>query len=195
MLTARGFRAFTLYALASAVNREESPHFVCISLDLGGASSAPRDRRDTLDASTLNPWPRRYVSVVGRNVLVISTVEHADDVLRAHVGEADTIKVVVPVVRQGLLDWLANDQKAFSHAERVAERTAEQLPGDTVDAVAGEADVDLAIRDALATFPADEIVVAVRPHEEEGFVESIATDTAPQHRLQGVPVRYVVIGG
>jgi hypothetical protein len=138
--------------------------------------------------------PLRYVSVVGRNVLVISTVEHADDVLRAHVGEADTIKVVVPVVRQGVLAWLANDQKAFSHAERVAERTAELLPGETVDAVAGEADVDLAIRDALATFPADEIVVAVRPHEDEGLIESVATDTAPRHRVEGVPVRYVVIG-
>ena len=132
---------------------------------------------------------------MGKNVLVISTVEHADDVLHAHVGEADTIKVVVPVVRQGVLDWLANDQKAFGHAERVAERTAEQLPGETVDAVAGEANVGLAIRDALATFPADEIVVAVRPEEEEGFVESIATDTAPHYRVEGVPVRFVVIGG
>lgn len=132
---------------------------------------------------------------MGRNVLVISTVEHADDVLRAHVGEAETIKVVVPVVRQGVLDWLATDQKAFGHAERVAERTAEQLSGETIDAVAGEPDVGLAIRDALATFTADEIVVAVRPEEEEGLVESIATDTAPQHRLEGVPVRFVVIGG
>jgi hypothetical protein len=132
---------------------------------------------------------------VGKNVLVISTVEHADDVLRVHVGEADMIKVVVPVVRQGVLGWLANDQEAFGHAERVAGRTAEQLPGETVEAVAGEPDVGLAIRDALATFPADEIVVAVRPEEEEGFVESSATDTAPQRRVEGVPVRFVVIGG
>ena len=140
--------------------------------------------------------PRRYLSVVGKSVLVISTVEQADDVLRAHVGEADTIKVVVPVVRQGVLDWLANDQEAVDHAERVAERTAEELSGETVDAVAGEPDVGLAIRDALATFPADEIVVAVRPEDEEGFVESSATDSAPQHRLvEGVPVRFVVIGG
>ena len=132
---------------------------------------------------------------MGKNVLVISTVEHVDDALRAHVGEAETIKVVVPVVRQGVLDWLANDQEAVGHAERVAERTAEQLSGETADAVAGEADVGLAIRDALATFPADEIVVAVRPEEEEGFIESSATDTAPQHRLvEGVPVRFVVIG-
>jgi hypothetical protein len=130
---------------------------------------------------------------MSRNVLVVSTVEHADDVLRAHVGEADTVKVVVPVVRQGVLDWLASDQKAFSHAEEVAERTAEHLPGETIDAVAGEADVGLAIRDALATFPADEIVVAVRPGEEEGLVESAATDSAPHHSLEGVPVRFVVI--
>ena len=122
---------------------------------------------------------------MGKNVLVISTVEHADDVLRAHVGEAETIKVVVPVVRQGVLDWLANDQEAIGHAERVAERTADQLPGETVEAGAGEADVGLAIRDALATFPADEIVVAVRPEEEEGFIESGATDTAPRHGTRG----------
>ena len=130
---------------------------------------------------------------MARNVLIVSTVEHAEDELRAHVGDAEAIKVVVPVVRQGVLDWLANDQKAFGRAEQAAERTAEQLPGDTVEASAGEADVGLAIRDALATFPADEIVVAVRPDEEEALVESIATETAPQHAVDGVPVRYVVI--
>ena len=130
---------------------------------------------------------------MSKHVLVISTVEHADDVLRSHVGDADTVMVVVPVVRQGVLDWLANDEEAFGRAQRVAEQTAEQLPGETADAVAGEPDVRLAIRDALATFPADEIVVAVRPGEQEGTIESVATDTAPRHELDGLPVRYVVI--
>jgi hypothetical protein len=130
-----------------------------------------------------------------RRVLIVSTVEHGDDELHAHVGEADEVKVVVPVVRQGVLDWLANDEKAFGHAERVAERTADQLPGETVETVAGEANVGLAIRDALATFPADEIVVAVRPRDEEGLVESVATDNAPRREVEGVPVRFVVIPG
>ena len=129
---------------------------------------------------------------MGRNVLVVSTVEHVDELLRAHIGGADTVKVVVPVVRQGSLDWLANDEKAFSRAEKVATRMADELPGETDDAAAGEADVDLAIRDALATFSADEIVVVVRPSEQEGLVESAATDNAPQHSVAGVPVRYVV---
>jgi hypothetical protein len=128
-----------------------------------------------------------------RNVLIVSTVEHPEKALRDEVGEDDRVKVVVPVVRQGVLDWLANDERAFSHAERVAERTAEEIPGDTVEAVAGEANVELAIRDALATFPADEIVVAVRPEDEEGFVESRATADLSERSVDGVPVRLVVI--
>ena len=127
------------------------------------------------------------------NILVVSTVDHPEHVLRSYVGEADKLKVVVPVVRQGFLDWLANDEKAFTHAEKVAEDVAAQLPGETVETMAGEADVDLAIRDALATFPADEIVVAVRPADQEGRVESLATAKAPTKSVQGIPVRYVVI--
>ncbi|HWL33286.1 MAG TPA: hypothetical protein VNP89_06745 [Gaiellaceae bacterium] len=131
---------------------------------------------------------------MSRNVLVVSTVDHAEDVLRAQVGAADTIKVVVPVVRQGVLDWLANDEKAFSEAEATAQRTAQDLPGETVDAVAGEANIELAIRDALATFPADEIIVAVRPPQARGTVEAAATDKAPQRaEFEGVPLRYMVI--
>ena len=143
--------------------------------------------------ATVGYGPKRYGSGVGRNVLVVSTVEHPEQVLRAHLDETDTIKVVVPVVRQGVLDWLANDEKAFAEAQRAAERTAEQLPGETADTAAGEAHVRLAVEDALATFPADEIIVAVRPGDEEGRVESAATDYAPRHAIGGVPVRYVVI--
>jgi hypothetical protein len=130
---------------------------------------------------------------MGRNVLVVSTVEDAKNVLPEHLDEEDVIKVVVPVVGQGILDWLASDQQAFGQAKEVAERTGEALPGETVDAVPGEANVGLAIRDALATFPADEIVVAVRPDEEEEIVEKIATEDAPRHSVDGVPVRFVVV--
>lgn len=130
---------------------------------------------------------------MGRNLLVVSMVERPDEALRAHVAEGDTVKLVVPVVRQGVLDWLANDEKAFSRAEDVAARTAEELPSETAEAVAGEADVGLAVRDALATFPADEIIVVVRPDEQQGAVESAATSSSPQRSVEGVPVRYLVV--
>ena len=110
----------------------------------------------------------------GRNVLVVSTVEDSGPRSAPSCDEDDVVKVVVPVVGQGVLDWLANDERAFSHALEVADRLAEELPGETVDAAAGEADVALAIRDALATFPADEIVVAVS-REDIDFEDAIAS--------------------
>lgn len=131
-----------------------------------------------------------------RNVLVISTVEHSAEALRAAIAPGDTIKVVVPVIRQGILDWLANDERAFGHAQEVALETAAELPGVTADAVAGEADLDLAVRDALATFPADEIVVAVHDADHQGTVEAMAVEgsTATSRRsIDGVPLRFVVI--
>lgn len=130
---------------------------------------------------------------MGKNVLLLSTVENAEDVLREHLDEEDTVKVVVPVTGQGILDWLASDEKAFAHAEEVAEKLAEDLPGETVEAVPGEADVGLAVRDALATFPADEIVIVVHPDEQESLVEKIATEDAPKHTVDGVPVRLLVV--
>ena len=130
---------------------------------------------------------------MARNVLVVSTVEGAEQAIREQLGEGvGELKVVVPAVRQGVLDWLANDERAFAHAREVAERTAEALPGETVEAVPGVADVGLAIRDALATFPADEIVVAVHPDDEAGTVERAAAERVEQS-VGGVPVRRLVV--
>ena len=108
----------------------------------------------------------------------------------------DNVRVVVPVVRQGIVDWIANDEHAFSQAEIVANETAAALPAETMSARAGEADIALAIRDALAQFPADEIVVAVKPAHDE-LVESIGASTGAAgilgRGIGGVPLRVVVI--
>src|SRR4051794_28160958 len=136
----------------------------------------------------------------GRNVLVVSTVEELGGSLRSHLHEDDVVKVVVPVVGQGVLDWLANDERAFSHAAGVADRLAEDLPGESVEAGAGEADVALAIRDALATFPADEIVVAVSRSDIEledaiapGMDAAEPGSPSGGRRIEDVPVRFVAV--
>jgi hypothetical protein len=132
----------------------------------------------------------------GRNVLVVSMVEDIGrSSFHAQLHEDDVVKVVVPVVGQGVFDWLANDERAFSHSVKVADRLADELPGETVDAGAGESDVGLAIRDALATFPADEIVVAVA-REDMDLEDAIASGSdAPggARRIEGIPVRFVTI--
>src|SRR5512145_2365322 len=121
-----------------------------------------------------------------KNVLVVSTVENDEAVLRAAVGPADHVKVVVPVVKQGMLDWLANDERAFAHAAQVADETAERLPADDVETAAGEANVALAVRDALATFPADEIVVAVRPDDREHLADELDPEQGVARAIDGV---------
>ena len=128
-----------------------------------------------------------------KNVLIVSTLEHDESSLRAAVGPADRVKVVVPVVKQGLLDWLANDERAFAHAEQVADETAERLPAEEVETAAGEANVALAIRDALATFPADEVVVAVRPDDREHLADELDPEEGVARTVDDVPVRFVVI--
>lgn len=130
----------------------------------------------------------------GRHLLVVTTVEHPGPFLQEFIDPADTLEIVVPVVRQGILDWLANDERAFTHAQAVAQRAAEELPGETVDVHAGEADVELAIRDALATFPADEILVAVHDDGRAGLVESLAVETVSgRQSIDGVPIRFIVV--
>lgn len=129
---------------------------------------------------------------MGRNVLVVEAVEHADEAVRSRLGsDVDEIRVVVPVVRQGFLDWLANDERAASDAEDEAARLADELP-QVVDAGKGEADVMLAIRDALATFDADEIIVALRPDDEAVFAERVAA-AGLEPSVDGVPVRAIVV--
>ena len=129
---------------------------------------------------------------MGRNVLVVSTVEHAEGVLRARLGaDVDEVKVVVPVVQQGFLDWIANDEQAAAAAELSAARLADELPH-VSEAQKGEADVLLAIQDALATFDADEVVVALHPEDEAPFAERVARDDL-RPSVQGVPVRAIVI--
>ena len=132
-----------------------------------------------------------------RNVLVVSTVADPAAALGSQLRDDDVVKVVVPVVGQGILDWLANDERAFSEAQQTAETTARELPGTAVAAAAGEGDVGLAIQDALATFPADVIVVAVEADGYEGLDQALAADgsAAGIRTIDGVPVRVVPLAG
>ncbi len=126
-------------------------------------------------------------------VLVVTTAEHDDESLQSAVGPDDHVKVVVPALKQGLLDWLANDERAFSHAAQVADDRAAELPADDVETAAGEANIALAIRDALATFPADEVVVAVAPGERDDVTARLDPDEGAARTIDGVPLRFVVV--
>src|SRR4051794_33317229 len=130
-----------------------------------------------------------------RHVLIVSTVELGGGAIGGLVGDEATTMVVVPQVRQSRLQWLANDEdRAHDVAQRASERLAADSPGMTVAAEAGDSDPLLAIEDALARFPADEIVVVTRPEDDTGWLESRAADDEGLARVvRGVPVRRAVV--
>ncbi len=76
------------------------------------------------------------------------------------------VHVVAPAVTAGRFEWLTGaDDDARAEAEEVAEHTAEAVPAEA-DTEVGEPDPLLAVQDALALFPADEILVAGTPDEK-----------------------------
>jgi hypothetical protein len=137
---------------------------------------------------------RRRVAGPKPRVLVVSSVELAESVVRSLVGdEAETI-VVVPAVRQSRLQWLANDDdRARETAERAAARMAERTPGETIEARAGDPDPRLAVEDAVREFGADQILVVTRPEESAGWLEEQAAGVGPE--FAGIPVRRVELEG
>jgi len=127
-------------------------------------------------------------------VLVVSPVELAAPAIQSLVGDDAVTMVVVPAVRQSRLQWLANDEdRARAVAERASERLAENTPGATITARAGDPDPLRAIEDALAEFAADEILVVTRPGEQATWLETPAAEEGPS-AVRGVPVTHVVLG-
>lgn len=125
-----------------------------------------------------------------RRVLVVSTVELAEEAVHRLVGDDVETVVVVPTVRQSRLQWLANDDdRARETAARAAERLADAVPGATIVARAGDPDPVLALEDALREFAADEILVVTRPDDQAGWLEARASEAG----ASGIPLRRAVL--
>jgi hypothetical protein len=76
------------------------------------------------------------------------------------------VHVVAPAVTAGRFEWLTGaDDDARAEAEELAEHTADTVPAEA-DTEVGEPDPLLAVQDALALFPADEILLAGTPDEK-----------------------------
>ncbi|MGZ4303151.1 MAG: hypothetical protein ACXVR9_15925 [Gaiellaceae bacterium] len=113
-----------------------------------------------------------------RHILVVTTApDPSDELLELLEREAGTdveVAVVAPAVDESVLEWFAvNDRRAREEAQRRAIESAEveALAARVVGADVGDPDPMLAIRDALARFPADELVVVTRPKEAATWLE------------------------
>ena len=131
--------------------------------------------------------------------LLVLTPEPVDaDLLRATLGdevEGAEVLVVSPATNQSRLAfWVSDPDEAIAEAQTAADETVERLEESGVDAAGdtGESEPAVALQDALATFPADRIVVFSHPEGERDYREDEGLADA-QERF-GIPVTHAVIG-
>jgi hypothetical protein len=105
-------------------------------------------------------------------------------------SENAEVRVVAPTAPASRLDLLTGDvDDSIAEAENRAAATAAETDGESAAEV-GDADPLLAIEDALATFEADQIVIAApRPGDESWFDEDLPEQARERFDL---PVQAIV---
>lgn len=134
---------------------------------------------------------------MARKILALVSEPISGDALRSALGQdaGDAeVMVVAPALDSRVRFWASDNDDAIARAEDVQQESVERLGEDGVDAVGdtGEADPLLALQDALATFPAEEIVIFTRPEGDQNWAEEDLVEQA-QGRFS-VPVRQLQVG-
>ncbi len=131
---------------------------------------------------------------MGMKLLVLATDPiDADDLrgaLNGEVLDGAEVLVVSPAVNESpVAFWVSDSDEAIADAESTARQTAEALAaeGARTRAETGESEPLLALQDALATFPADRVVVFTRDDEESQRYREDDVAGEAQRRF-GVPV-------
>ena len=131
--------------------------------------------------------------------LLVLTPEPVDaDLLRSTLGdevEGAEVLVVSPATnRSKLAFWVSDPDEAIAEARTAEEETVERLEEEGLDAAGdtGESEPAVALQDALATFPADRIVVFSHPEGERDYREDEGLADAEERF--GIPVTHAVIG-
>lgn len=125
-----------------------------------------------------------------RNLLLVVLEPVPEQEIRDAIAERNgaqevNVHVVAPATHIGKFQWLTGaTDEARAEAEELADRAAHAVPGE-VETEVGEDDPVLAAQDALALFPADEILVAGTADEK----------TEAGLRELGVPISRVGGGG
>jgi hypothetical protein len=112
--------------------------------------------------------------------------------LRAAFGdevEGAEVQVVSPALNSSpLAFWVSDPDEAIGDADDAQAKTVENLEREGIEASGdtGEGEPLLALQDALVTFPADKIIIFIRPDDEQAYREDDVAGEA--ERRFGRPV-------
>lgn len=110
--------------------------------------------------------------------------------------EGVDVLVVSPALNESALAfWVSDSDEAIADAESAAEKSVAALADRSgrVRSEVGESEPLVALEDAMATFPADRILVFVRPDDEQRYKEDEVCGQASARF--GVPVEQHALGG
>jgi hypothetical protein len=130
-------------------------------------------------------------------LLVLTEEPVDDDLLRATLGdevEGAEVLVVSPATNQSKLAfWVSDPDEAIGEAETTQAETVEHLQEAGVDAAGetGDSEPAVALQDALATFPADRIVVFSHPEGDRDYRED--KGLAEVEERLGIPITHAEI--
>jgi hypothetical protein len=126
-------------------------------------------------------------------LLVLATDPVSADDIRGALPDDDLeraeVLVVSPAVNSSpVAFWMSDSDEAIAEAESAAEATATSLRerGARARATTGESEPLLALQDALATYPADRVLVVARADESARYREDDVLGEA--ERRFGLPV-------
>jgi hypothetical protein len=131
---------------------------------------------------------------VPRRVLVLTPVAadpgELERTIQAHAGPDALTQVVVPATGLSKLQWLTGEEDEARAAAEVTARQTEAATSERTQATVGDTDPAQAVQDALATFPADELVIVTRPDPDADWLEG-GTVSEALRRFE-LPVTHLV---
>lgn len=133
---------------------------------------------------------------MGKKILALVSEPVSAEALRSVLGDGANdaeVMVVAPALDSRARFWTSDSDAAIVRAEEVQQETVERLAEGDVDAVGdtGESDPLLALHDALATFPADEVAIFTRPEGDQNWAEGDLLERAREQL--SIPVRHMEV--
>lgn len=108
-------------------------------------------------------------------------------------GETEVMVVVPATESSPLRFWVSDVDTAIAEADATQEQVVGELRKEGIEASGdtGEPEMGTAIQDALATFPADRVVVFGRPEEDRDYREDAGLGDLSERF--GVPVTHMTL--
>lgn len=115
-----------------------------------------------------------------------------DEVARRANGSHADVLVVAPALNSRIRHWVSDIDGAIARAHDRVQLAVGELRerGIAARGQVGDSDPMLAITDALATFPASEIVIATHPAGQSNWLERGLIDNASSRF--GIPVTHLI---